>query len=68
MQQTSAKANDIIDEIVEALTIASDQTVGGLANNQTRLFEKNLRIKTVEAVLAELHDGYMESYAFERLV
>jgi predicted Mrr-cat superfamily restriction endonuclease len=67
-QQTSAKADDIIDEIVDAFTIASDQIIGGETSNQIRLFEKNLRIKTIEAVLAEIHNGYMEDYAFEHLV
>jgi restriction system protein len=65
-QQTSAKADDLIDEIVEVLTIASDQ--GGVTSNQTRLFQKNLRIRTIEAVLEEIHHGYIEDYAFEHLV
>ncbi len=43
-------------------------TGNGLTNSQPQLFEKNLRIKAIEAVLAEVHDGYMESYAFEQLV
>lgn len=67
-QQTSARADDLIDEIVEALCVASDQKIGGPVGDQTQLFGKNLRLKAIEAVLEQIHHGYMENYGFERLV
>lgn len=67
-QQTSAEADDLINDIVEALTIASDQNVGEVTSKQNLLFEKNLRVRTIEAILAEIHHGYMENYGFEHLV
>ncbi|MCS6297455.1 MAG: restriction endonuclease [Nitrospira sp.] len=63
-QQTSAYAQDLIDEIVEALQLASKTE----EVNPENLFEKELRQKMSQAVLKEIHSGYMDERRFERLV
>lgn len=63
-QQTSAYAHDLIEEIVEALQLAS--SAGSV--DPENLFEKELRQKMSQAVLKEIHSGYMDERRFERLI
>lgn len=63
-QQTSAYAHDLIEEIVEALELASKAE----SVDPENLFKKELRQKMSQAVLKEIHSGYMDERRFERLV
>jgi predicted Mrr-cat superfamily restriction endonuclease len=67
-QQTSADAKDLIEEIHEALTLARADGAGIPMRDSDQLFADQMRLKMVEAVLAEIRQGYMNDYKFEHLV
>jgi len=68
-QQTSAEAKDLIDEIAEAMELARLGEIDQQTPDSDRLFADKLRLKVVEAVLAEIHHGVgMDDFKFEQLV
>lgn len=68
-QQTSADAGDLIEDIAEALELADTGGEGGLMLDADQLFADQLRLKMIEAVLAQIHQGIgMEDFKFEQLV
>ena len=63
-QQTSADASDLIEEIANALELASATRPG----NPDLLFANNLRTKLVEPVRREIEQGHMDERSFELLI
>jgi predicted Mrr-cat superfamily restriction endonuclease len=59
-QGTSANATDLIEEIQECLALA--------AKGQKPKFESDLQARLIREVLAELQNGRMENFGFERLI
>ena len=66
-QGTSADAGDLIDDIVDALTLAQ-KGVSGAASSSSQLFHASLREKLISNVLHEIHTGYMTPQKLEPLV
>jgi len=60
IQNTSADATDLIDDIRDTLRNASD--------GKTPTFEEDLRIHLIDATLHEMRTGRIENYGFERLI
>jgi predicted Mrr-cat superfamily restriction endonuclease len=67
-QQTSANARDLVEQIYEALELARAGGAGTPTLDTDQLFADQLRLKMVEAVLAEIRQGYMDNVKFEHLV
>jgi len=65
-QQTSAEAVDLIDDIYGALQLAESKDTKSAPSDN--LFTDELRLRMVEAVLKEIHTGYMDELKFEQLV
>ncbi len=63
-QQTSAYASDLIDEIANALELASAEK----PINADLLFANNLRANLIEPVRHEIAEGHMDERNFELLV
>lgn len=63
-QQTSADASDLIEEIANALELASTTDPG----NPDLLFANNLRAKLIEPVRREIEQGHMDERSFELLI
>src|SRR5438445_3709643 len=59
-QGTSADATDLLDEIKECLSVAK--------KGRAPTFESDLQSRLVREVLAELQNGRIENFGFERLV
>jgi predicted Mrr-cat superfamily restriction endonuclease len=68
IQGTSADAGDLVDEIFDALQIASTRQgkSGGSAFDQ--LFAEQLRLKMVATALDQMRHGYIDNIKFEQLV
>ena len=64
-QQTSAEAGDLIDDIYDALLLAGNTQKG---TSSEELFASSLRKKISEAVLGEIHEGFMTPQKMEKLV
>ncbi len=67
IRQTSANAKDLIEEIHEALVLASASEKPTKEDTQ-KLFADEVRRKMVEAALKEIQQGYMDERKFEGLV
>jgi predicted Mrr-cat superfamily restriction endonuclease len=67
IRQTSANAKDLIDEIHDALVLASAGEQPAKEDAQ-KLFANEVRKKMVEAALKEIQQGYMDERKFEGLV
>ena len=59
-QGTTAHASDLLDEIKECLRLAD--------KGEVPTFQTDLQSRLVREALAELRDGRIESYGFERLI
>ena len=64
-QQTSAEAGDLIDNIYDALLLASSEQKEA---SSEELFASSLRKKMTDAVLEEIHQGFMTPQKMEKLV
>ncbi len=64
-QQTSAEAGDLIDEIHDVLLLAGSIQKG---TSSEELFASSLRKKMSDAVLDEIHKGFMTPQKMEKLV
>lgn len=60
IQQTSADATDLLDEILDCLNIAK--------SGARPSFDSDLQIRLVRETLHELRSGRMDSHGFERLI
>ena len=60
IQQTTADATDLLDEIMDCLNVAK--------SGARPSFDSDLQARLVRETLDELRSGRMESYGFERLI
>lgn len=66
-QQTSADAQDLIDDIHAALSLAREYS-GGQTPAAAGHFRNELRAKMIQTTLAEIQTGHMDERGFEQLV
>lgn len=59
-QGTCADATDLLEEIKQCLGLAED--------GQTRIFHTDLQARLIREVLAEMRNGRIDSFGFERLI
>jgi len=64
IRQTTAAAGEFVDDVLNALNLAGQET----APDQEALFPSELRQKLVKVTLDEIHSGYMDERKFEELV
>ena len=64
IRQTTAAASEFVEDIVNALSMASRDS----SPDPETLFPSELRQKLIKATLDEIHSGYMDERKFEELV
>lgn len=67
IQQTWAKANDLVEEVLSTLHLVA-QTINGSEEHRDDAFFADLRKQLVATTLGQIQDGRMNERSFEKLI